>query len=85
MPARGAANLKLAFEKPLLVLWMGFQITRLDDIEKLWLYAQSAISKHQALDASLAKVKSRSKHWEREANFGAEKIKRVEKEREEAK
>ena len=29
MPAKGAANLKLASQKPLLVLWMGFQISRL--------------------------------------------------------
>ena len=33
----------------------------------------------------MAKAKSRSKHWEREAKAGAEKIKRVKKEREEAK
>ena len=33
----------------------------------------------------MAKAKSRSKHWEREDKVGAEKIKRVEKEREEAK
>ena len=39
----------------------------LDDTEKLRLYAQSAVSKHQDLDASLAKEKSKSKHWEREA------------------
>ena len=29
MPARGAADLKLASKKPLLVLWMGFLISRL--------------------------------------------------------
>ena len=29
MLARGAANLKLASEKPLLILWMGFRISRL--------------------------------------------------------
>ena len=57
---------------------------RLDDAEKLLLYSQSIISKHQALDASLAKAKS-SKHWEREAKAGAEKIVRAEKERDEAK
>ena len=28
----------------------------LDDAERLWLYAQSAVSKHQALDISLAKA-----------------------------
>ena len=37
--------------------------SRLDDAEKLRLYAQSAISKHQALDASLAKAESQLKHW----------------------
>ena len=42
------------------------------------------VSKHQALNASLAKAKSRSKHWEREAKADAENIKRAEKEREEA-
>ena len=49
------------------------------------LYAQSAISKHQALNASLAKAKSKSKHWEKEAKVGVEKIERAEKERDEAK
>ena len=37
------------------------------------------------MDASLAKVKSRSKNWEWEAKADAEKIVRVEKERDEAK
>ena len=37
------------------------------------------------MNASLAKAKSRSKHWEREAKAGAEKIKQAEKEMEEAK
>ena len=36
--------------------------SRLDDGDKLWLYAQSAVSKQQALDASLAKAKSKLKH-----------------------
>ena len=44
---------------------------RLDDAEKLRLYAQSTVSKHQALDASLVKAKARSKHWEREAKASA--------------
>ena len=43
------------------------------------------VSKHQALNDSLAKAKSRSKHWEREAKADAEKIKGVDKEMEEAK
>ena len=37
------------------------------------------------MDDSLAKVKSRSKHWELEAKAGKEKIARMEKERDEAK
>ena len=57
----------------------------LDDSEKLRPYAQSAIYKHQALDASLAKAKSKLKHWELEAKVGSEKITRMEKERDEAK
>ena len=39
----------------------------------------------QALDASLAKAKSKLKHWEREAKASKENIERVEKERDEAK
>ena len=57
----------------------------LDDVEKLRIYAYSTVSKHQALDASLAKVKSKSKHWEREAKAGGRRIARMEKERNEAK
>ena len=49
------------------------------------LYAQSAISKHHDLNASLAKAKSKLKHWEREAKVGAENIQRAEKERDKAK
>ena len=63
---------------------MKFQ-SQLNDAKKLWLYSQSPVSKHQALDDSLAKAKSRSKHWEREAKADAEKIKGVVKEMEEAK
>ena len=48
--------------------------SRLDDAEKLRLYAQTTISNHHALDASLAKVKSKSKNWEREAKVGGERI-----------
>ena len=55
----------------------------MDDAEKLRLYAQSVVSKHQALDASLAKAKSRSKHGE--AKTGVEKVVGAEKERDEAK
>ena len=49
------------------------------------LYTQLAISKHKALDASLTKARSKSKHCEREAKADAEKIELVEKERDEAK
>ena len=59
--------------------------SRLDDAEKLRFYAQSAVSKHQALNSSLAKAESKSKHWKREAKVGAEKIERTEKERGEVK
>ena len=58
--------------------------SQLDDAKKLRLYTQSVIFKHQALDASLAKAESRSKNWEREAKADAKKIRRAEKEREEA-
>ena len=53
--------------------------SRLDNAKKLWLYAQSAVSKHQILDASLAKVEAKSKHWKREAKAGAKKIEWAEK------
>ena len=59
--------------------------SRLDDVERLRLYAQSSVSKHQALDASLAKAESKEKYWKQEAQAGAEKIEREEKERDEAK
>ena len=59
--------------------------SQLDDVERLWLYAQSSVSKHQALDASLAKEESKAKHWKRETRAGEEKIELVEKERDKAK
>ena len=58
---------------------------RLDDVEKLQRYAQSATSKHQALEDGLGKAKARSKHWEREAKEGIERIAGEKKERDEAK
>ena len=58
---------------------------RLEHAEKLWLYAQSAISKHYALDDALVKAKAKSKHWEWEAKVGAKKIVGVKKERNETK
>ena len=59
--------------------------SQLDDVKKLQLYAQSAISKHQALDTSLAKAMSKSKYWEQEAKANGERIAQMEKERDEAK
>ena len=57
---------------------------RLGDGEKLRLYAQSVVAKHQALDDVLVKAKGRSKHWEHEeASVGN--AASVEKERDEAK
>ena len=51
--------------------------SQLDDAERLRLYAQSAVSKHQALEASLAKAESKLKRLKQEAKDGAEKIERV--------
>ena len=48
--------------------------SRLRDAKRLWLYAQSVISDHSALSASLAKAESRSQHWEKEAKEGVEKV-----------
>ena len=45
----------------------------------------SATSKHQALEESLSKAKSWSRHWEWKAKEGKEKIAGAEKERDEAK
>ena len=58
---------------------------RLEDTEKLQLYAKSAISKHHTLDNALVKAKARSKHWEWEAKAGVETTTSVLKERDEAK
>ena len=58
---------------------------RLNDIEKLQLYAQSAASHHQTLIASLAKAEASSECWENEARDGAASVIRAEKERDEAK
>ena len=56
---------------------------RLEDTEKLWLYALSVASKHHALEDGLGKAKS--KHWERKAKEGIERATTIEKERDEAK
>ena len=58
---------------------------RLEDAEKLWFYAQSATSKHRALEESLDKAKFWSKHWERKAKEGTERIMNAEKEMDRAK
>ena len=58
---------------------------RLDDAKKLRRYAQSADSKHHTLEDALDKTKARSKHWERKAKEGVERITGVENERDEAK
>ena len=57
----------------------------MDDAEKLQIYARLATSKHRALKESLDKDKSWSKHWERKAREGTEKMKGVEEERDRAK
>ena len=58
---------------------------RLGDAKKLRLYAQSVVSKHQALDDALVKAKARSKHWEREAKADAGKTGTAKREKDEAK
>ena len=60
-------------------------LSRLDDDERLRLYSQSVVSKHQALDVSLVKAESKVKYWKQEAQVGAEKIEWGEKERDKAK
>ena len=55
------------------------------DVEKLRLYAQSTSSKDYALEKSLDKAKSLSKHWERKAKEGMEKMKGADEERDRAK
>ena len=58
---------------------------RLEDVEKLRLYAGSATSKHRALRESLSKAKFWSKLWEWKAKEGMEKTASMNKERDEAK
>ena len=55
--------------------------SRLNDAEKLRLFAQSATSHHQTLIASLAKAKASSERWEKEARDGAVSIIWAKKER----
>ena len=59
--------------------------SRLDDIEKLRLYARLATSHHQTLSTSLVKAKSSTEHWEKEAKDGMANVTKAEKERDEAK
>ena len=54
---------------------------RLDDAEKLQLYAQSTTPKHHALKKSQDKAKSQFKHLERKAKKGTEKMKGAKEER----
>ena len=56
----------------------------LRDAERLRLYAQSTISDHRALSASLAEAESRSRRWEKEAKEGVEKVARAEADRDAA-
>ena len=58
--------------------------SRLRDEERLRLYAQSAVSDHRALSASLAEAESRSRHWEMEAKEGVEKMARAKAKRDAA-
>ena len=58
---------------------------RLEDAEKLWLYAKAVASERCALEDSLDKAKSQSRYWERKAKEALEKNASEEKERDEAK
>ena len=51
-------------------------------MERLRLYAQSTVSDHNALSASLDVAESRSQRWEKEAKEGIEKVARAKAERE---
>ena len=46
----------------------------LRDAERLRLYAQSVVSNHKALSASLAEAEWRSRCWEMKAKEGVEKM-----------
>ena len=58
---------------------------RLEDAEKLRLYAQSTASTHKALEDGLGKARSKAKYWERKAKECIERATRVKNERDEAK
>ena len=53
-------------------------------MERLRLYAQSVVSNHRALSASLDEVESSSRRWENEAKEIIEKVARAEVERDAA-
>ena len=54
--------------------------SRLRDAERLQLYAQSVVSDHRALSASLVEAELSSRHWEKEAKEGVEKMAHAEAE-----
>ena len=56
----------------------------LRNAERLWLYAQSAVSDHMALSASLDETEPRSRCWEKEAKEGIKKVAQAEAERDAA-
>ena len=58
---------------------------KLEDAEKLQLYAWSAASKHHAIEDNLGKAKAKSKHWKQKAKEGIERATTVKNERDEAK
>ena len=58
--------------------------SRLRDVERLRLYAQSAIADHSVLSASLAEAMLNSQCWENEAKESIEKVARAEAERDAA-
>ena len=59
--------------------------SRLNDAEKLCLYAQSVASHYHTLNASLAKVESLVEHWEKETKEGATSVNQEKKEMDEVK
>ena len=57
----------------------------LDDAKQLRHYAQSAVSKHNALEDTLGKARAKSRYWERKGKEGNERATGAENERDEAK
>ena len=58
---------------------------KMEDSERLWLYAKVTTSEHRALKESLGKAHSQSRYWERKAKEGFDETNGAEKERDEAK